>query len=229
MATSRLNSTGLQCTNTSNDTGNISFDTNENFNFNKEANFANVITTTGNASGPASGLVGQTPNYTNVLTTNLNLKDNDSSDQLTIKAHDTTTSHTLTLSGTQGAANSYLKNDSSGNLSWNTIPIVLSGIASIGDIGGGSTTSTVSGDLVEAYKNNNNFGSAGSTITIGWTVQSKTLKAIQASVLSHNNHTGDNDLYTPVITSYQDGWVTLKFEESGAATQNISIMISIFY
>ena len=229
MATAKLKSTGLECTNTESNSGNITFNTDSKFNFDQEAVFGSGLTTTGATIGENSSLLVQTPNYTNLLTTNLKLKDSDNSDQVTIKAHDTTTSHTLTLPATQGSANTYLKNDSSGNLSWNTIPIVLSGIATIGDIGGTSTTSTVSGDLTSASKNNNNFGSAGSTITIGWTVQSKTLKAIQESVLSNNNNTSENDLYTPVITSYQDGSVTLKFEESGAATQNISIMISIFY
>lgn len=68
-----------------------------------------------------TGNIGNTSDATKVIQTYTYLLRGASSGILTINANATTTNHTIKFPATQGAANSVLQNDGSGNLSW-TVP-----------------------------------------------------------------------------------------------------------
>lgn len=121
MASSSLKQTELEFTNANAATGSISFDTNNKIQVNRTLQSSGGIVATSFAVSGDSNYVAST-DFDDITAGDLKVKD-DSGNVVTITAPSSVTAHTLTLSATQGAANSKLENDGSGNLSF-AAPIV---------------------------------------------------------------------------------------------------------
>ena len=124
-ASSRLQDTQLTFTNTSAATGGLSFNADAEFEFDKHVVAAQGVTTTGFVSNPDGSVmplsVFDTLTVSAISGVETLALDGSTSGTLTVQAAATTTSHTLTLPSAQGDANTYLKNDGTGALSWVTI------------------------------------------------------------------------------------------------------------
>jgi hypothetical protein len=94
---------------------------------------ADTLVTT-EIQGPLTALEGLTVTGdidngpSNVITTEVRMQDSDLSDYIAIKAAAVTTTYTMTMPATQGAADQVLTNDGSGNMSW-TVPQIPNSIA----------------------------------------------------------------------------------------------------
>ena len=225
--TSKLNNANLTFTDASSNVGIVNFASNE-FGVDKPISFSAGVSATQLA---VSGS-GQITALSSVGTFDVDtLKLNGSaSGQTTLLAAASTTSHTLTLPATQGAAGSLLQNDGSGGLSWFKYPIVA-GNVDIGDVGGGSTA-TVGGDFTSATKVNNDFGSSGSQVTLRWSSKGSSPKSVtlQAGWNDSNSFdTEDNDIDVPLVKSLIDGRLVFQLEESSSVTQNLLFYVTVFY
>ena len=110
MATSKLNKTQLQFTDASSNVGHLAF-ANDAFSVDKSVAFSGGIVCS--SVGVSSGSLTVAP-MTDVKIAGA------TTGELTIKANDSTTDHTIKFPATQGSTDTVLTNDGSGNLSWAT-------------------------------------------------------------------------------------------------------------
>lgn len=115
MATTQLKNTELAFTNTDSNIGSLSFTSAKEFEMNRPLrNSQGIVAST--ISITQGGSFTAATDFKNANIENLGI--GDSNGKVTLEANSATTDHTLTLPGTQGAADAVLSTDGSGNLSW---------------------------------------------------------------------------------------------------------------
>lgn len=207
MASSSLKQTELEFKNSNNDTGSISFGTSNKIEVNRTFQTSGTIIA---ATATASASSYSTPTtFTNLTAVDAKLTD-DSGDVVSVKAPASVSAHTLTLPSAQGASDTFVKNDGSGNLSF-ALPYVnwtqFGSSLNQSNFTNSNTNCTI--DIT-----NFNSGSVGETMLlyIGTSIHAHTIELSRDLLSSLLYATTGSKIE---IGKYQTRYVNIKIQDSG--------------
>ena len=96
------------------------------------------------------------------------------------------------------------------------------------DVGFGSGSVPFTGDFTTVNQFVHDASTTG--LTISWTAKGSTPKTYAAHFYTTGGFFSvDNDIGTPLATSFSDGTMTIYLEQTAATVQNTGLMVTIFY